>query len=481
MRLQLSFRLAEYWLASLFQRGARKTYGTVYPCLFWLGPLGGGSCDFLAPSSVLFAVCFLAAASAFRISRPQPAAYLGVVVSLLFSRDIQLWGEMTEVTREVFGHLPQKGGGGAVEKFLLKSDRVQVEIISLGCIITALETKGRDGNLSDIVLGFDRLEGYVNKHPYFGATIGRVANRIANGKFTVEGKEYQLALNNPPNSLHGGNKGFDKVLWTPEVLLNGIRFSRTSPDGEEGYPGELKVWVTYTLDGGELAINYRAQSSSTTPISLTNHAYFNLAGQGSHDIYNHMVSIEADSYLPVDDTLIPTGLFTDIVQCFRAAVSFFLWFLEPLCELLEQAVCSSRASLCCLPPGEVAAVQDTAFDLRKPVELGRHMQKFQLPGFDHNFCLEQSAARHYCARAHHPPSGRTMEVYTTQPGIQFYTGNFLDGSLEGKGGSVYPKHSAFCLETQNWPDAVNKPHFPSALLRPGEEYNHTTWLKFTAA
>uniref|UniRef100_A0A8C3HZ93 Galactose mutarotase n=1 Tax=Chrysemys picta bellii TaxID=8478 RepID=A0A8C3HZ93_CHRPI len=260
---------------------------------------------------------------------------------------------MTEVTREVFGHLPQKGGGGAVEKFLLKSDRVQVEIISLGCIITALETKGRDGNLSDIVLGFDRLEGYVNKHPYFGATIGRVANRIANGKFTVEGKEYQLALNNPPNSLHGGNKGFDKVLWTPEVLLNGIRFSRTSPDGEEGYPGELKVWVTYTLDGGELAINYRAQSSSTTPISLTNHAYFNLAGQGSHDIYNHMVSIEADSYLPVDDTLIPTG--------------------------------------------EVAAVQDTAFDLRKPVELGRHMQKFQLPGFDHNFCLEQSAARHYCA------------------------------------------------------------------------------------
>ncbi|XP_065446937.1 galactose mutarotase isoform X3 [Chrysemys picta bellii] len=312
-------------------------------------------------------------------------------------RDIQLWGEMTEVTREVFGHLPQKGGGGAVEKFLLKSDRVQVEIISLGCIITALETKGRDGNLSDIVLGFDRLEGYVNKHPYFGATIGRVANRIANGKFTVEGKEYQLALNNPPNSLHGGNKGFDKVLWTPEVLLNGIRFSRTSPDGEEGYPGELKVWVTYTLDGGELAINYRAQSSSTTPISLTNHAYFNLAGQGSHDIYNHMVSIEADSYLPVDDTLIPTGLFTDIVQCFRAAVSFFLWFLEPLCELLEQAVCSSRASLCCFPPGEVAAVQDTAFDLRKPVELGKHMQKFQLPGFDHNFCLEQSAARHYCA------------------------------------------------------------------------------------
>uniref|UniRef100_A0A8C8SMJ7 Galactose mutarotase n=1 Tax=Pelusios castaneus TaxID=367368 RepID=A0A8C8SMJ7_9SAUR len=281
------------------------------------------------------------------------------------------------------------------------------------------------------------LSGYGNPHPYFGAVIGRVANRIAKGKFSVEGKEYQLALNNPPNSLHGGNKGFDKVLWTPEVLLNGIRFFRRSPDGEEGYPGELKVWVTYTLDGEELAINYRAQSSQTTPISLTNHAYFNLAGQGSPDIYDHEVSIEADWYLPVDDTLVPTGA--------------------------------------------VAAVQDTAFDLRRPVELGRHMRKFQLPGFDHTFCLGDSKARRYCARVHHAPSGRTMEVYTTQPGIQFYTGNFLDGSLQGKGGSVYPKHSAFCLETQHWPDAVNKPHFPSMLLQPGEEYSHTTWFKFTAA
>ncbi|XP_067388973.1 galactose mutarotase [Emydura macquarii macquarii] len=344
---------------------------------------------------------------------------------------------MTEVTREVAGYLPQEGGDAAVEKFLLKSDSVKVEILSLGCIITALETKGRDGHLADIVLGFERLEGYVNKHPYFGAIIGRVANRIAKGKFTVEGKEYQLALNSPPNSLHGGNKGFDKVLWTPDVLLNGIRFFRMSPDGEEGYPGELKVWVTYTLDGGELAINYRAQSSKTTPVSLTNHAYFNLAGQGSPDIYDHEVSIEADAYLPVADTLIPTG--------------------------------------------EVAAVQGTAFDLKKPVSLGRHMQKFQLPGFDHNFCLEESQARRFCARVHHPPSGRTMEVYTTQPGIQFYTGNFLDGSLKGKGGSMYPKHSAFCLETQNWPNAVNTPRFPSMLLQPGEEYNHTTWLTFTAA
>ncbi|KFZ60878.1 Aldose 1-epimerase, partial [Antrostomus carolinensis] len=228
-----------------------------------------------------------------------------------------------------------------------------------------------------------------------------------------------------------------QVLWSPQVLPNGVCFFRLSPDGEEGYPGDLKVWVTYTLSGRELAINYRAQTSKTTPISLTNHAYFNLAGQGSRDIYDHEVSIEADSYLPVDDTKIPTG--------------------------------------------EVAAVQGTGFDLRQPVELGKHLQKFRLDGFDHNFCLQQTQARRLVARARHPPTGRAMEVHTTQPGIQFYTGNNLDGSLKGKGTIVYHKHSAFCLETQNWPDAINKPHFPNALLRPGEEYNHTTWLVFDTA
>ncbi|XP_053918106.1 galactose mutarotase isoform X2 [Cuculus canorus] len=400
---------------------------------------------------------------------------------------------MTEVEREMFGQMPQEEGGAVVEKFRLKSDSVKVEILSLGCIITTLETKDRDGKFSDIVLGFDTLEGYTRKHPFFGAVVGRVANRIAKGRFTVDGKEHQLFLNNGPNSLHGGARGFDKVLWSPQVLPNGVCFFRLSPDGEEGYPGDLKVWVTYTLCGGELTINYRAQTSKTTPISLTNHAYFNLAGQGSQDIYDHEISIEADSYLPVDDTKIPTG--------------------------------------------EVAAVQGTSFDLRQPVELGKHLQKFHLDGFDHNFCLQEVQTR--C------PVARTMEVHTTQPGIQFYTGNNLDGSLKGKDAAVYPKHSAFCLETQNWPDAINKmpelkktqvttscgirqgspgtagmqptfpgvwglhqktpvgscciiptgpdfskrrtcslrqlPHFPNALLRPGEEYNHTTWLLFNAS
>ncbi|XP_068796630.1 galactose mutarotase isoform X2 [Struthio camelus] len=214
---------------------------------------------------------------------------------------------MTEVMREAFGQLPREEGGGRVEKFVLRSDSVKVELLSLGCIVAALEAKGRDGAFADVVLGFDSLEGYTKKHPFFGAVVGRVANRIAKGRFTLDGQEYQLVLNNGPNSLHGGARGFDKVLWSPEVVPNGIRFFRLSPDGEEGYPGDLKVWVTYTLCGGELAINYRAQTSKTTPISLTNHAYFNLAGQGSRDIYDHEISIEADSYLPVDDTKIPTG------------------------------------------------------------------------------------------------------------------------------------------------------------------------------
>ncbi|CAH2252965.1 aldose 1-epimerase [Pelobates cultripes] len=339
---------------------------------------------------------------------------------------------MTLVSREVFGTLPD--GGGTVEKFHLESDLLRADVISYGCILTRLETKDSHGNFSDIVLGFDDLEGYLNKHPYFGAVVGRVANRIANGKFSVDGKDYQLAINNGPNSIHGGLKGFDKVLWIPEVIQNGVRFSYTSADGEEGYPGELKVWVTYVVEGSKLTINYKAQSSKATPINLTNHSYFNLAGQGSGVIYDHQVTIDADHYLPVDDTMIPTG--------------------------------------------QVAPVEGTAFDLRTPVELENHIKNFNLNGFDHNFCLAVNNELKQCARVHHPASGRVLTVSTTQPGVQFYTANFLDGTLKGKGGSVYPKHSAFCLETQAWPDAVNKSQFPSTLLHPGEEYKHTTCFDF---
>uniref|UniRef100_UPI00398F72C5 galactose mutarotase n=1 Tax=Pristiophorus japonicus TaxID=55135 RepID=UPI00398F72C5 len=339
---------------------------------------------------------------------------------------------MAEVHSAVLGPLAD---GRLVRRFTLRSRAVTLSVMSLGAIVTGLETRDRRGLAADIVLGFDCLQGYVNKHPYFGAVIGRVANRIAEGKFSIDGKEYQLPVNNGPNSIHGGLKGFDKVLWTPEVLPNGVSFSMTSADGDEGYPGELKVWVKYTLDGEELAINYRAQTTKTTPINLTNHSYFNLAGHGTPNIYDHEVSVAAKSYLPVDETSIPTG--------------------------------------------EIASVENTCFDLRNPVVLGNHIENKLAGGFDHNFCLSFSKQRSPCARVYHRPSGRLLEVETTQPGIQFYTANFLDGSLKGKGGAVYPKHSGFCLETQNWPDAVNKTNFPDALLRPGEEYNHTTWFKFS--
>ncbi|KAM4695519.1 galactose mutarotase isoform 2-T2 [Discoglossus pictus] len=340
---------------------------------------------------------------------------------------------MTLVTREVFGTLP--GDGGPVEKFHLESDLVRADIISYGCIITCLETKDKHGNFCDIVLGFDHLEGYTNKHPYFGAVVGRVANRIAKAKFTLDGKDYNLAINNGPNGLHGGLKGFDKACWTPEVVQDGVQFSYTSADGEEGYPGELKAWVTYTIVGNKLTVNYKAQSSKATPVNLTNHSYFNLAGQGFSNIYDHEVSIEAEQYLPVDDTMIPTG--------------------------------------------ELASVEGTCFDLRKTVEFGTRIKKFNVNGFDHNFCLGLTKELRQCARVYHRPSGRVLTVSTTQPGVQFYTANFLDGSLKGKAGAVYPKHSAFCLETQAWPDAINKPHFPSCVLRPGEEYNHTTCFEFS--
>ncbi|KAM8946147.1 galactose mutarotase [Pelodytes ibericus] len=342
------------------------------------------------------------------------------------------YGTMTSVIRDVFGTLP--GDGGTVERFHIESDLLKADVISFGCIITRLETKDKDGHFTDIVLGFDDFKGYLSKHPYFGALVGRVANRIANGKFSVDGTDYQLAINNGPNHIHGGLKGFDKVLWTPEEIQNGVRFFYTSAGGEEGYPGELKVWVTYTIIGSKLSVNYRAHSSKATPINLTNHSYFNLAGQGAGLIYDHEFEIEADHYLPVDDTMIPTG--------------------------------------------EVALVQGTSYDLRKPTELESHMKKFNIHGFDHNFCLEASDEPQHCARVKHPASGRVLSVSTTQPGVQFYTANFLDGSLKGKAGAVYPKHSAFCLETQAWPDAVNKPQFPNTILHPGEEYNHTTCFDF---
>ncbi|XP_012989638.1 aldose 1-epimerase [Esox lucius] len=341
---------------------------------------------------------------------------------------------MALVLKENFGEVP---GEGHVEKWTLISSNVTVEIITLGCIITAIKCKDKNGDVNDVVLGYDDLQDYLANPRYFGAVVGRVANRIAKGRFVVDGKEYKLAINNGPNALHGGLRGFSKVIWTSEGVEGGVRLTLTSPDGDQGYPGEVQASVTYTLDGDTLSIQYQARTTKTTPINLTNHSYFNLAGQGSDDIYDHEVSISAQAYLPVDDNMIPTG--------------------------------------------EVKPTENTPFDLRGPVLIGQRLKEVPGPGFDHNFCLSSAGDERVCARVFHPASGRSLEVSTTQPGVQFYTANFLDGSFKGKGGASYPKHSAFCLETQNWPDAVNQASFPDTLLRPGEEYRHITRFVFSTA
>ncbi|XP_070697126.1 galactose mutarotase [Pempheris klunzingeri] len=342
---------------------------------------------------------------------------------------------MTEVSHQQWGEV---SGQGSVDLWVLQSSQLRVEILTLGAIIRSVCSRGKDGRLEDVVLGYDDLEGYLSDKRYLGAVVGRVANRISRGRFVVEGREYQLDINNGPNALHGGLKGFNKAIWLATAVEGGVQLSLTSPDGDQGYPGEVQVSVSYTLQGETLTAEYRARSTKTTPINLTNHSYFNLAGQGAADIYDHHVSISAESYLPVDDTSIPTG--------------------------------------------EIRGVEGTPFDLRKPVLISSRLKEVPGPGFDHNFCLSSPGdtwTERPAARVVHPASGRVLEVSSSQPGVQFYTANFLDGSMTGKGGARYRKHSSFCLETQNWPDAVNQPSFPDCLLRPGEDYHHVTRFTFT--
>jgi aldose 1-epimerase len=353
-------------------------------------------------------------------------------------------GGSPQVGREAFGKLPD---GSPVERFTLKNAAgIELRAISYGGIITSLRVPDRNGRVDDIVLGFDRLDGYLKDPPFFGAIIGRYGNRIAKGQFTLDGKTYKLATNNGPNHLHGGTKGFDKVLWTVEPVAgkNAIAFSRTSPDGEEGYPGNLRVQVTYTLtDKNELVVDYRATTDKPTIVNLTQHSYFNLAGQASGDILQHQLMLNADRYTPVDETLIPTG--------------------------------------------ELAPVEGTPFDFRKPTAIGAridqtHPQLKNGLGYDHNWVLNRSGAGlQLAARVVEPKTGRTMEIRTTEPGIQFYSGNFLDGTLTGKQGAKYNHRTGFCLETQHFPDSPNHPKFPSTTLRPGSEYRTTTVFTFGVA
>jgi aldose 1-epimerase len=327
---------------------------------------------------------------------------------------------------------------------LTNANGLVAKIITYGALLTQLHVPDAYGHLSDIVLGFDDLTGYLGKHPYFGATIGRVANRIAEAEFTLDGQQYTLARNDGPHSLHGGAKGFDKVMWEIQEEsgenTNGpaVSFAYLSPDGEEGYPGNVSVSVRYALtNSNELEIRYTATTDKATPVNLTNHSYFNLAGTG--DILGHQLLIAADGYTPVDETLIPTG--------------------------------------------EIKPVKDTPMDFTQPMAIGSRIGQIEggAPGYDHNYVLNNGGQdMALAARVVDPQSGRVLEVHTSAPGIQFYSGNFLDGTLVGKGGQVYQKHSGFCLETQHFPDAVHHPNFPSIILRPGSTYQYTALYKFGA-
>jgi aldose 1-epimerase len=348
-----------------------------------------------------------------------------------------------------FGTSPD---GAIVEAYTLRNTHgIELRAITYGGIITSLKVPDRRGTTADVVLGFDSLDGYRKEHPFFGAIIGRYGNRIGRGRFSLDGTEYSLATNNGPNHLHGGPRGFDKRNWAASTLegKTGVAFTRTSGDGEEGYPGALTVRVTYELtDRNELIVDYHATTDKPTPVNLTQHSYFNLAGEGTGDILGHQLTINADRYTPVDDTLIPTG--------------------------------------------ELAPVEGTPFDFRQPTAIGAridadHAQIRNGQGYDHNWVLNRpadtggAAGLVLAAKAGDPSSGRWLEVRTTEPGIQFYSGNFLDGTITGKSGRAYGRRSGFCLETQHFPDSPNKPNFPSTILRPGQEYRSRTVFTFGAS
>jgi aldose 1-epimerase len=303
----------------------------------------------------------------------------------------------------------------------------------------------RNGKLADVVLGFENLEGYLGGHPYFGAATGRVANRIAKAKFTLDEKEYKLAANNGPNTLHGGIKGFDKVVWRASDSSGpagpAVKMAYLSPDGEEGFPGNLSVTVTYTVTADNaLRIDYAATTDKPTPVNITNHSYFNLAGPAAGSVLGHELMLTADLYTPVDDTLIPTG--------------------------------------------EITSVQGTPLDFTRPATLGSRIAelKGEPGGYDHNYVLRSGGKElALAARVTEPASGRILEMFTTEPAVQLYTANFLDGTLKGKHEVVYKKQQAFCLEAQHYPDSANQPKFPSTILRPGSTYTQTTIYKFSAS
>ena len=344
-----------------------------------------------------------------------------------------------QVTKQPFGKTPD---GTPVDVYTLKDGALEARIITYGGIVISLKVPDKSGKSADVVLGYDSLDGYLAKGPYFGAIIGRYGNRIAGGKFALDGKTYSIPPNDGPNALHGGPRGFDKVVWKAKEIPHGIELSHVSPDGDQGFPGTLTALVRYTLSGKDLKIEYSATTDKNTVLNLTNHSYFNLAGQGNGDILKHEVKLNAGRFTPVNDVLIPTG--------------------------------------------ELATVDGTPFDFRKSTAVGARInddneQLRRGKGYDHNWVLDSGGGKlAEAAEVYEPTTGRVMQVWTDQPGVQFYTGNFLDGTITGKDGKVYQQRSALCLETQHFPDSPNHPNFPSTDLKPGQNYHTVTIYRFSS-
>jgi aldose 1-epimerase len=345
----------------------------------------------------------------------------------------------TRIDKQAFGHAPD---GTPVDLYSLADGKIEVHIMTYGGIIVSLRTPDRNGKLDDVALGCDSVEEYVAQTAHFGGIIGRYANRIAHGSFQLDGHTYSIPKNDGDNALHGGTRGFDKVVWGAKQIKDGIELTYVSKDGDQGFPGALSTTVRYTLNGGSLRIDYSATTDKDTVLNLTNHSYFNLKGQGNGDVLGHVLEIDASRMTPVDASLIPAG--------------------------------------------ELKSVEGTPFDFRKPHAIGERIEaddpQLHLGhGYDHNFVLDHAPGQlAEAAEVYEPTTGRILRVLTTEPGVQLYTGNFLDGSITGKEGRVYNRRFAFCLETQHFPDSPNHPSFPSTELKPVREFHSVTVFQFSA-
>jgi aldose 1-epimerase len=360
------------------------------------------------------------------------------IPAILIILTISMQGK-TSVSKQAFGHTSD---GTAVDIYTLADGKVEARVITYGGIIVSLRTPDRNGKLDDVVLGYDSVDQYIAQTPYFGAIIGRYANRIAHGSFQLDGKTYSIPKNNGDNALHGGIRGFDKVVWTAQQIKDGVELTYVSKDGDQGFPGTLTTTVRYTLEGGALRIEYAATTDKDTVLNLTNHSYFNLAGQGKGDVFGHVVKIDASRFTPADASQIPTG--------------------------------------------ELKPVEGTPFDFRTPHAIGERInaddaQLHLGKGYDHNFVLDHAQGQlTEAAEVYEPTTGRILRVLTTEPGVQLYTGNNLDGSITGKEGRVYKQFFALCLETQHFPDSPNHPNFPTTELKPGRAFHSVTVFQFEA-